>query len=423
MRAVRDWIRASFKKADPVALSQLESSRAVQNVKLEFSSKSDEAKNYPRYQSSMKSYQMEILDCIERNRNILVDILSPPKQIELGLYKMDAEQQIFDEAGITRVHYYGSKAEQEYHYGSNSSILHHLVKDWSTLRPQQWSRVHERIIADLTRCLRDSKSPVPHGDPPSILVPGCGLGRLVRDISEDLDVKTDGRIKAFVHGTESSMQCLRVIDTLFNTNWTNDGKSLVESDGESVEVDVPSNRKSVRIGRDTKNILTVHPFVEHRKNNFSRKARTKSITVPDIQPLADFSSLNNSSSLGIHNRDPTSEVSFSAMQISELDEETDAVVTCFYLDCMDPVSTISQVSNALRGGGAWINIGPLAFHGEASHSPTASELEIALDEGGFDLESSIELWDEDLPYYNRPEATIVDQVWRPIYFVARRRNP
>ena len=37
----------------------------------------------------------------------------------------------------------------------------------------------------------------------------------------------------------------------------------------------------------------------------------------------------------------------------------DAVVTCFFIDCVDTARALEVIAGCLREGGAWINLGPV----------------------------------------------------------------
>ena len=39
----------------------------------------------------------------------------------------------------------------------------------------------------------------------------------------------------------------------------------------------------------------------------------------------------------------------------------DAVVTCYFIDCLDTVRVLEALAGLLREGGAWINLGPVGM--------------------------------------------------------------
>eukprot|EP00466_Bigelowiella_natans_P014903 jgi/Bigna1/126190/aug1.2_g898 len=392
--------------------SQLES-----RISSEFDGLSQHRKISPKFVEAMEEYERSIKRCLQVNRHNMSRLLSPTPQPERGFFGAQEEEQIALKERVTPVQYYGSFLGGA--YGSNDSLMSHVAKDWSTMRPEAWTRAHQRIIERLEKSLRDEdKSPLEPNESPSILVPGCGVGRLVFDIGEALS--TDGEesfnewkeqdeddvgvnsylegVAVFVHGTESSMACLRVIDKLFNTEWR----------GEAGNGDF-----------DEEQDFSIYPFIGDKKNNYTRDSRLAEATVLNAGLVGPSPIPRRQLGLG------RADISFSAMSLAEMDRqpEQDAVVTCFYLDChRSPLEAIELIYQSLRPGGVWINLGPLSYHHPDGLAPTSKELSIAIEEKGFVLdEDGITSWEEDLPYYIRPKATLKEQVWRPIFFVARRK--
>jgi len=373
-KLLHSWLLHVTAPQDPVSYSAYLFSQLESRISSEFDGLSQHRKISPKFVEAMEEYERSIKRCLQVNRHNMSRLLSPTPQPERGFFGAQEEEQIALKERVTPVQYYGSFLGGA--YGSNDSLMSHVAKDWSTMRPEAWTRAHQRIIERLEKSLRDEdKSPLEPNESPSILVPGCGVGRLVFDIGEALS--TDGEesfnewkeqdeddvgvnsylegnskatnegVAVFVHGTESSMACLRVIDKLFNTEWRGEA-----GNGEF----------------DEEQDFSIYPFIGDKKNNYTRDSRLAEATGPSPIPRRQ---------LGLGRAD----ISFSAMSLAEMDRqpEQDAVVTCFYLDChRSPLEAIELIYQSLRPGGVWINLGPLSYHHPDGLAPTSKELSIAV---------------------------------------------
>ncbi|GAB5358934.1 hypothetical protein AAMO2058_000501400 [Amorphochlora amoebiformis] len=530
LRGLRDWLRAGILRKDPVAASALEMTNARTGVQEEFRQiKQDKiSKSHPGFVEAMRSYESDILSALEHNQKLLANLLQPPPHPELTVSQHIEESELAQEFGITRVQYYGAKLTSKTNgYGSNDNILAHLAKDWSSLRPTEWDDAHDRIISELRFHLNQDDSPVPPDGPPSILVPGCGLGRLAYDIAGAITRKPDlskpsphtlpyetrlpntnsaengengekiavthhpeplqedahqlsrgpdDGVSVYVHATETSLECLRVVDSLFNSDWKK---------GESSDA---SSQQGIQVGyiRDewitpTRSHFTFYPSATSRKNNFSigsrlshgsgpipipyddstfatdPTTRTPPTSTPTTTSPPSFTQPTDSSTEQSYSSTPQlrdssgeseskhsssgsgqaissdsgesigeflyPEISFSSMRLAEMENDADAIVTCFFFDCGDPIDTVQQINKALRPGGVWVNLGPFAYH-STGLAPTSEHLALLIEENEMEIVGNgIEIWQQDLPYFINNESTLREQVWRPAFFVARCRKP
>eukprot|EP00472_Partenskyella_glossopodia_P010914 CAMPEP_0197537256 /NCGR_PEP_ID=MMETSP1318-20131121/56302_1 /TAXON_ID=552666 /ORGANISM="Partenskyella glossopodia, Strain RCC365" /LENGTH=385 /DNA_ID=CAMNT_0043095385 /DNA_START=40 /DNA_END=1194 /DNA_ORIENTATION=- len=368
------WMRSALRPKDAVAASVYESEQHLESVEREFQDL-DSIRPMPKFTKAMKLYRNQVRDAQFQNMESLQLLLSPTEQPRGTIFGWKEEDEFAEKNFITRVNYFGSHLGGT--YGSNDNLLSHLSKDWSDIRPKQWDTLHEKIISTIkTSLISSSDSPLQSGEPISIVVPGCGLGRLVYDIGESLKSDSElNQMSVYIHGTEASTACLKIIDSLFNAH------------------------------TQEFNEFSIHPFATQRKNNLSPSSRLAYAKGPLPNPKPQSEGLGGRSGV---------DYSFSAMTLDELkqlEETTDCVVTCFFLDCTDAVETIKDIFDCLRPGGVWINCGPLAYH-DWGLSPTSKELALAVEESGFELlDNGIHQLEEDLPYFERPDSTLVEQTW------------
>ena len=150
----------------------------------------------------------------------------------------------------------------------------------------------------------------------SILVPGCGLGRLVFDYA----------LKGYkTIGNEFSYFCLLSSNFVLN-----------------------STEKAEQ--------FKIYPFIHNFDNLKSEDDAFKEILVPDVCPSEAM----------------TGDISQYDMAMSQGEfidvfgrkkNDWDCIVTCFFIDTahnfFDYLKTINEI---LKKGGLWVNIGPLQWH-------------------------------------------------------------
>eukprot|EP00450_Noctiluca_scintillans_P027469 CAMPEP_0194536352 /NCGR_PEP_ID=MMETSP0253-20130528/75252_1 /TAXON_ID=2966 /ORGANISM="Noctiluca scintillans" /LENGTH=340 /DNA_ID=CAMNT_0039382265 /DNA_START=41 /DNA_END=1060 /DNA_ORIENTATION=+ len=191
-------------------------------------------------------------------------------------------------------------------YGSMSSILLHLLRDWSTTCDVVKS-TYEPVVALLCKML-------PGGE---VLLPGAGLGRLALEIAR----------KGFrVEANDASRLFLTAADFLLNR--------------------APQ--------------LPILPVAHLFSENWSLAEQHREIIVPQPSP----------SSLCPEGMPPIVLVPGDFRSIYKLGgaghRKFDAIVTCFFIDTMtDFASTVDTMDGLLGEGGVWINIGPLNWKKDA----------------------------------------------------------
>lgn len=114
----------------------------------------------------------------------------------------------------------------------------------------------------------------------------------------------------------------------------------------------------------------VYPFVMQFSNLVSRKQQLQKITVPDIHPASAMA--QNPPALGDNDAaTPFGSMSMSAADFIPLYSQPaqrhvfDVVATVFFIDTSpNLIRYIETISNCLKPGGLWINMGPLLWHFE-----------------------------------------------------------
>lgn len=214
------------------------------------------------------------------------------------------------------------------------STLRQFFRDWS----EEGYREREVCYGPVINDLRDA-----FGEkPPSgtrVLVPGAGLGRLVFEL------------------------CLAGYDT------------------EGNEVSYHQLVASSWILNHTHHAkeYPLYPFASQFSNIKSREQQLRKVMIPDVHPASE---LTKRSSL---EDDSQTESSVGSMSMSAADflliyggedskDSFDVVATVFFIDTApNIIRYISTISNCLRPGGLWINVGPLLWHSSDSLSAGTDE--------------------------------------------------
>ena len=209
-------------------------------------------------------------------------------------------------------------------------------------------------------------------EPPLVLVPGCGLGRLAFDIQEAGYTST---------GVECSY--LMIIPAWFIL------KSLVAT------------------GRTAK----VYPHAHDSTNTREAAHLTRSVSLPGkVSPLEPPQLI--ASTFEEIGRSPSHE------------GQWDSVVTTFFADaCSSVLEMVECVRNVLKpDGGVWINLGPLLYHGSSpagSAKLCADELISLVEAMGFEI---LEKSERTTTYCDDPQAMSRNE-YTSLFFVARRIKP
>jgi len=213
-------------------------------------------------------------------------------------------------------------------------VLKNVWRDWSEEGKCERTPVYETIFEALEETLGTIDPVVgnPDGEAPRVLVPGCGLGRLVYELAKrGYDAQ----------GNEFSYYML-----MFSSFMLNATREVGE--------------------------LSVCPWMHGRSNHRAADDMWRETRVPDEVP-------------GDATLPPGACMSMAAGDFAavygDLRESGawDAVVTCFFIDTgHNVVEYLECVANCLRPGGVWVNFGPLLYHWEEyAHEMS---VELSLDE-------------------------------------------
>ncbi|CAL8465154.1 g4689 [Coccomyxa elongata] len=194
-------------------------------------------------------------------------------------------------------------------------VLKNLVRDWGPEGAAERAQSYGRIVAELRECFRDrlAEEGTP---PPSVLVPGAGLGRLCLDIAK-VGFETQGNEFSYYMLLTSSFMlnhCERV------QQWT------------------------------------IFPWVLSSCNQPDDAAQLRPVSIPDELPaeVAGAAGLRLSMAAG-----DFVEVYEGVDQAGRFD----CVATCFFIDTAHNIIRYMEViRHCLKDGGVWINLGPLQYH-------------------------------------------------------------
>uniref|UniRef100_A0A383VDL8 carnosine N-methyltransferase n=1 Tax=Tetradesmus obliquus TaxID=3088 RepID=A0A383VDL8_TETOB len=223
--------------------------------------------------------------------------------------QMEAEQQQCGPADAEKVRY----------------VLKNLVRDWSAEGALERQQCYARLVAALKQCFQGWSQP----QPPRVLLPGAGLGRLCAEVAA-------AGFEA--QGNEFSYFMLLTASFLLNST------SCSEQ-------------------------WTVHPWVHMTCNNVTNEDQLRAVGVPDVVP----SSLVPPGMLSMCAGDFVEVYSRPDMAGS-----FDAVVTCFFIDTAHNIlEYLEVIHKVLRAGGFWLHMGPLLWHW-ADGSPQELSVELSL---------------------------------------------
>lgn len=222
-------------------------------------------------------------------------------------------------------------------------IIRNIVRDWAPEGETERNQCYKPILEELQRQFPNDLM----DRPPSCLVPGAGLGRLALEIS---------RLGFISQGNEFSYYMM--ICSSFILNNTRDPMEWL-----------------------------IYPWIHSNCNTLSDRDQLRPIYFPDIHP----------GSAGI-----TEGFSMCAGDFVEVYSDPsqsgtwDAVATCFFIDTAhNVVEYIEIISNILKDGGVWINLGPLLYHFADTYAPEDEmSIELSLEDvkriafhHGFEIET------------------------------------
>lgn len=207
-------------------------------------------------------------------------------------------------------------------------VLKDLVREWSAEGAIERSQSFDKLIKALRECF-------PRIDPrsrPRVLVPGCGLGRLVLEIAS----------KGFMaEGNEFSYYMM--FTSAFVINYAT-----------------------------SRNQWVIHPYCLNPCNNRTNKDQLRAVAIPDVCANDFADSIQDPDQLSICGGD--------FVEVYSREEHKcrwDSVVTCFFVDTAHNfVDYLETIHHCLKPGGVWLNLGPLLWHWADSHTYLGDELSL-----------------------------------------------
>ena len=263
-------------------------------------------------------FSREILSGVQIDDLELMGLTDRVKWVDSVTEKIQQNQQVLDLA----VDCFGDDGAEKIPSASNlsktRSTLKQMVREWSAEGAQERDKIFKPIIEALVKYLGHSV------EPPLILCPGSGLGRLPYEI-----------VKAgfSCQGNEFSYHMIIASSLLLNGG-------------------LPANS------------LTVYPYVLSRSNRETSDDIFRAVAVPDESAI-DFLT------------DERCQLSMVAGEMCEVYEghKFDGIATCFFLDtaknCMQYVRLFSSICSAKA---VWVNCGPLLWHFAHSNDTVSIEL-------------------------------------------------
>tara|TARA_B110001452_G_C15190348_1_gene413332 strand:+ start:154 stop:1341 length:1188 start_codon:yes stop_codon:yes gene_type:complete len=200
-------------------------------------------------------------------------------------------------------------------------VLMQLRREWSDDSVVERQQSFEPMLAALDAALGDSLGASAagggHKEPPRVLVPGAGLGRLVYEASAR---------GYYALGVEPSFFMLLPAHYVMRT--------------------LLAERRSVAI----------HPFAHELANRRDARDVVRTVALPGASLL---------SAETLPAPPPMVAAEFGAVASEPRHAgRWDALLTCFFVDaCPDVTEAIAHARNVLRPGGVWVNRGPLLYHG------------------------------------------------------------
>ena len=299
-----------------------------------------------KLRTRMAAYNAALLAAVDGNTEVLHTLYGPPPSWSwpsLPWERTDRNVEIYNGLG---------------------SVWRHLAKDWSAEGHGGMRALNERLTSMVVDELRSS----PSG---SVLLPGCGTGRLAWEVACALP-------EASVLGTEVSEAQLAVARYM--------------------------------LGCTQVRALTVRPWLDESGNNATEQSRLAALQVPDVAPGGAPPKLE------LH---LVPAAAARLVPASAARQQVDVVCTCFFLDCLkDTLAGVRAVRDALRPGGLWIFAGPLEYHSWPGLCPTLNQLvELAAEEG---LEPLAAPQLVAAPYLGKPDALLHKQQWQAAVFACRK---
>lgn len=145
----------------------------------------------------------------------------------------------------------------------------------------------------------------------------------------------------------------------------------------------------------TANQYKLYPFINSFNNHISRSNQLRCVTIPDIHPASAMAQeLEEGRNIGEMNM--TAGDFITSYSSSDSTATFNAVITVYFIDTApNIIRYIETISNCLKEGGVWINIGPLLWHFEDRNAESEYQAESTNSEG-VDAPGSFELTDQEV---------------------------
>ena len=283
------------------------------------------------------------------------------------------------------------------------TTIRQLYRDWSAEGADERRACYEPVLNDAAGAFPHS----PTKTDVKVLVPGAGLGRLVYEFCK----------RGYtVEGNELSYH------QLMTSSWIlNHTKRAREFD--------------------------LYPFILDFSNLVNREHQLRAVKIPDVHPGTDLVE-----SLEQTHSHPFERMSMTAADFVVLynDEQHyqifDIVVTVYFIDTApNLIKYIHTVNHCLKGGGVWINLGPLLWHFGEREPPkpdredsksgrrlnagveepgsielTDDEVLMLVQSSGFDIEKH-EIMNRGSGYVQNPDS-MLHHIYRTSHWIARKTS-
>ncbi|OBA19893.1 N2227-domain-containing protein [Metschnikowia bicuspidata var. bicuspidata NRRL YB-4993] len=258
-------------------------------------------------------------------------------------------------------------------YDKVRSTLLQVAREWSCDGAEEREQTYGRLLAKACDLV-----PEQHRGSTKVLVPGCGLGRLVYEFVKH---------GFWTQGNEVSYHMLLALGFLLNR---------------------------VQMAH----CHTIFPYIHKLSHTTRRLYQVRPVSVPDENPLSifgetqleidrvlDLMSMAAGSFVDLYGPAGLAEGGLYSQDASAVEfrgqnhEMFDIVATCFFVDTAhNVIDYLKSIRHCLKPGGRWLNIGPLHWHFEgdltllvetkssqpndnpASDQPTMEGLELTRDE-------------------------------------------
>lgn len=330
-------------------------------------------------------------DAIDENSNLATEILKS------GLSSFGLDLEPVD----SNMDWRGSATPSD--MDKARTTIRQFYRDWSAEGVIERSTCYDPVIQDLS----DKFGEHPNKDFIRVLVPGAGLGRLV------FELYCRGYA---VEGNEISYH------QLLASNWVlNSAKHAEQFD--------------------------LYPFVMDFSNLLNRESQMRMVKIPDVHPGTELGYTSDNPDVHPGGRMDMTAADFIVLYGDEKHRNMfDAVMTVFFIDTAPNVLRyIEVISHCLKGGGIWINLGPLLWH-FAERGPsnpddhekerrrkensgvaepggielTAEETVLLIKRSGFAIEN-YEIAEAQSGYIHNPESMLQNK-YRTAHWIARKTN-